>query len=190
MTAPLLALALVLGQPPAPATPCDTCVPGVINFAKVDDRLWRGAQPTAEGFRALERMGVRTVISFRHDHDDRPLLAGTHLRYVRLPSRAWHPTEKRLAIFLKLVQDPANGPVFIHCAEGRDRTGCAAAAYRIAVQGWKPADALAEMKAFHFNRIWVNLPGFVRGLKAERLEQLAAEAPEVQPGDAGPDTGG
>ena len=50
----------VVTRPPAvQAHPCDTCLPGVINFAEIDKALWRGAQPTAEGFQALEKAGAR-----------------------------------------------------------------------------------------------------------------------------------
>jgi hypothetical protein len=45
--------------------PCDDCLVGVENFAKVSRALWRGAQPTAEGFRNLEAAGANTVVSLR-----------------------------------------------------------------------------------------------------------------------------
>ena len=34
-------------------------------FRRVDARLYRGAQPDAEGFRYLRQLGVRTVINLR-----------------------------------------------------------------------------------------------------------------------------
>jgi len=153
------------------ATPCDDCVPGVINFAKVSPALWRGAQPSAEGFQQLERLGVKTVVNFRFDHDDLPLLQGTRIKYLRIPSFAFHPTEANIVSFLKVLEDPANWPVYIHCAQGRDRTGYNAAAYRLVFQGWDSNDAILEMHAFHFNRIWVGNPGFVRELNVESLKQ-------------------
>lgn len=177
------ALALFLAAQPAlarqaePAVPCHTCLPGVTNFAKLDAALWRGSQPTAEGFKELEKAGVKTIVSFRHDHDDLPLLKGTHLRYLRIPSRAWHGGEARIATFLKVMEDPGNWPVFIHCAQGRDRTGYNAAAYRIVVQGWEPEEALKEMHAFQFNRVWVANPAFVRGLNEKRMKANVAALP-------------
>lgn len=160
--------------------PCDDCVPGVINFAKVDASLWRGSQPTAEGFKNLEKLGVRTIVSFRHDNDDLPLLKGTGLNYLRIPSRAFRPKDDNIARFLKLMQDPAHWPVFIHCAQGRDRTGYNAAAYRMVFQGWKAEPAIAEMKAFRFNRVWVTTPGYMRNLDVERMKQrlVATAAPQ------------
>ncbi len=167
----------VLAQGVEPATPCATCLPGVTNFAKLDAALWRGSQPTTEGFKELEKAGAKTIVSFRHDRDDLPLLKGTRLRYLRIPSRAWHGGEARIAAFLKVMEDPANWPVFIHCAQGRDRTGYNAAAYRIVVQGWKAEDALKEMHTFQFNRIWIANPAFVRGLDEKRLKAKVAALP-------------
>src|SRR5437588_10703335 len=46
------------------ASPSDD-IPGLPNFAKVSDGLYRGAQPTREGFVALKQMGVKTVIDLR-----------------------------------------------------------------------------------------------------------------------------
>ncbi len=158
-------------------TPCDDCVTGVINFAKVAPGLWRGSQPTAEGFRNLSKLGVRTIVNLRHDHDDLPLLQGTRLKYLRIPSRAYRPREADIARFLKLMQDPAQAPVFIHCAEGRDRTGYNVAAYRMVLQGWSAEDAILEMRTFRFNRIWVGNPGFLRRLDIEGMKQRVGALP-------------
>jgi protein tyrosine/serine phosphatase len=79
--------------------------------------------------------------------------------------------------FLKVLEDPANWPVYIHCAQGRDRTGYNAAAYRMVVQGWSAAEALEEMNAFHFNRIWVGNPGFMERLDVEALKGKLKQEP-------------
>lgn len=180
--AALLALSPAAPPPPrAQTAPCDTCVTGVENFGVVSPALWRGAQPTAEGFRELARRGARSVVSFREDHDDAPLLAGTGLRYLRIPSKAFRPEQGNLARFLAFMGDPANQPVFIHCAQGRDRTGYNAAVYRMAVEGWTADEAIDEMKAHRFNRIWIrNIPWLrkldVEALKAEVLQTAAPAA--------------
>lgn len=163
--------------PTQPASPCDDCLPGLINFARLDGALWRGAQPSAEGFKALEKAGARTVVSFRHDHDDLPLLKGTKLRYLRIPSRAWHANEQNLLAFLKVMEDPANWPVYIHCAQGRDRTGYNAAAYRRVVQGWELETVLKEMEAFRFNKVWVGNPGQLRKLDPAALREKLKALP-------------
>ena len=74
----------------------------------------------------VEQAGVKTVINLRHDHDDYPLLAGTGMQYLWLPMRAWDPDTEEIVLFLstvrRLVADPSRWPVYVHCAEGRDRT--------------------------------------------------------------------
>jgi protein tyrosine phosphatase (PTP) superfamily phosphohydrolase (DUF442 family) len=131
--------------------PCDTCMPGVVNFAKVSPALWRGAQPTAQGFQNLEKAGIKTIVNLRHDHDDLPLMAGTKLRYLWLPSRTWSPSEQNIVAFLRVLRDSSNWPVYVHCAQGRDRTGVAVASYRMAVQDWTAEEAVKEMHLFHNN---------------------------------------
>ena len=158
------------------ATPDDDFCGGVTNFAKVAPTLWRGAQPTAEGFKHLEAAGVKTVVNLRSDHDDAPLLAGTRLEPVRIEMRAWDPDEDEVVAFLKVAQDPARAPVYVHCAQGRDRTGYCIAAYRMVVEGWSADEAIAEMEAFHFNSLWLRNKHWLRDLDVERIRRrLAAE---------------
>jgi protein tyrosine phosphatase (PTP) superfamily phosphohydrolase (DUF442 family) len=179
----VLPVALMLGfescatAPPAPATistlvPQDDFCAGVVNFAKVSDALWRGAQPTAEGFRNLEKAGARTVVNLRHDHDDSELLEGTKLKYVWIKSRAWDPDEEDIVSFLKVLQDPRNWPIYVHCAQGRDRTGYCVASYRIVDQGWDAEDAIREMHDFHYNSIWFRNPDFLRELDVKAVRAL------------------
>ncbi|HEX5278098.1 MAG TPA: dual specificity protein phosphatase family protein [Fluviicoccus sp.] len=160
---------------PAAARPCDNCLPGVQNFARVSPVLWRGAQPTREGFRELERNGVTTVISLRigEDNSDAPLLSGTGLRYVQIPMKAWHPEKDKLKRFLQEVDHvrrQGRGSVFVHCQQGRDRTGYAVAAYRMVMEGWTADQAIAEMFDFRFNRLWRGNPGFIRELGVDEIK--------------------
>lgn len=152
---------------------------GIVNFAVVTPGvLWRGAQPeTNEVFRKLEQAGVKTIVNLRHDHDDFPLLAGTKLKYLWIPQRAWHPEEQNLVIFLRILDDPKNLPVFVHCAEGRDRTGYNVAAYRIVKENWASDDAIHEMFDFRFNAIWFRNPGFLQKLDAEEMRTRVKVAP-------------
>ena len=157
--------------------PCDNCVAGVENFAKVAPALWRGSQPTADGFRNLEAAGVKTIVSLREGNDDLALLQGTKLRYVRIPSRAWDPEDAQLVLFLKILEDPNNRPVFVHCVEGRDRTGYSVTTYRIVVENWSADDAIHEMFDFRFNAIWFRNPTFLRALDAAKVRELVKRAP-------------
>jgi tyrosine-protein phosphatase SIW14 len=187
----ILLLAGCASRPEAPPTrqwqqPCDTCISGVVNFAKVTDKLWRGSQPDredAEVFRRLANAGVKTVINLRHDHDDFPLLRDTQIQYLWLPMRAWHPETEEMVLFLsalrRIFADPNRWPVFVHCAEGKDRTGYAIASYRIVEQAWTADDAIHEMFDFRYNPIWFGNPAFLRRLKQESagIEARIGRAP-------------
>jgi protein tyrosine/serine phosphatase len=143
---------------------------GLSNFARVDDRLYRGAQPTAEGYRNLRKMGVKTVINFRSNHDYRAEAEAAGLAYISMPVQAdvWGsepPTDEQVRIFFDTVLDPARGPVYIHCMGGKDRTGTMCALYRMEVQGWTTAEAIEEMQAFGFHDNYVDLMEFVQAYK-------------------------
>jgi protein tyrosine phosphatase (PTP) superfamily phosphohydrolase (DUF442 family) len=119
--------------------------PGLPNLYRVSDELYRGAQPTAEGMQRLKEMGVRTVVNLRSFHSDRDEIGETGLGYEHITMKAYHPEDKEVVRFLRIVNDPARQPVFVHCQHGADRTGLMAAVYRVAVQGWTKDQAIAEM---------------------------------------------
>src|SRR5437879_1175673 len=83
---------------------------GVPNLHRVDDHLSRGAQPSAEGFRQLKAMGVRTVIDLRSFHSDGRLLDGTGLNYIRFYMKPWHAENDDVIRFLRIVTDTNNAP--------------------------------------------------------------------------------
>jgi tyrosine-protein phosphatase SIW14 len=157
--------------------PCDNCIAGVENFTKVSPTLWRGGQPTDDGFRNLEAAGAKTIVSLRDRHDDLPQLAGTKLKYLRVPAHAWDPKDAQIILVLRILQDPKNWPVFVHCAEGRDRTGYVVATYRMIIENWPADDAILEMFDFRFNTIWFRNPAFLRDLNVEKMHQLVKLAP-------------
>jgi tyrosine-protein phosphatase SIW14 len=165
-----------------PATPRDD-LPGLKNFAIVSDALWRGAQPTAEGFAELKRRGVKTVVDLRSAHSDRDLMAGTGLQYVEIPCHAWHPEEEDVLGFLKIISDRKNQPVYVHCAAGADRTGTMVAVYRILEQGWATDDAVKELSSFHFHPVFGEVVTFLkkfdRGTTRKKLETINPPKVEV-----------
>jgi protein tyrosine/serine phosphatase len=152
--------------------PCNDCVAGLPNFNKVNEKLWRGAQP--EDPAVFRRLGVKTVISLRHDRDDFADLQDTDIAYVRIPMRGALPREEEIVLFLaalrRAMADPRRWPVLVHCEHGKDRTGYAIAAYRVVEEGWDADTAIQEMFDFDFNRLYVRNPAFVRRLSEHRAE--------------------
>jgi protein tyrosine phosphatase (PTP) superfamily phosphohydrolase (DUF442 family) len=148
-------------------------LPGLPNFYKVSDELYRGAQPTAEGMKQLEKLGVKTVINLRALHSDRDELKGTDLSYVHIGMTAWCISDNDVIRFLRVVTDPNRTPAFVHCEHGSDRTGTMCASYRIVVQGWSKEEAIKEMTkgGFGFHVFWQNLPIFIHKLNVQKIKR-------------------
>jgi protein tyrosine/serine phosphatase len=153
----------------------DVNLTGVPNCHKVSDNLYRGAQPSEEGIKQLEKFGIKTVINLRAFHSDRDELKDANLRGEHISVKTWHPEDEDVVRFLKIVTDGNQTPVFVHCQYGSDRTGTMCAIYRIAVQGWSKDEAIEEMTKgnFGFHEIWANLIEYIRGLDIEKIKQEA-----------------
>ena len=146
-------------------------LPGCGNLYKVSDMLYRGEQPTAEGFMELEKLGIKTVVNLRSLHSDRDELEGISLAYEHIRMEAWDPEQEEIEAFLKIVINPEKQPVFVHCQHGADRTGTMVAVYRIVIEGWDAEKAIDEMRngPFGFHEIWTGLPKFIDELDVEYL---------------------
>jgi protein tyrosine phosphatase (PTP) superfamily phosphohydrolase (DUF442 family) len=123
------------------------------NFGKINDRYYRGAQPKGSEYADLSAMGIRTVLDLQKDgrSDEPGLVQRAGMQFFRIGMTTTdRPTEAQIAQFLKIVTDPANQPVFVHCAGGRHRTGTMTALFRMTQDGWNADRAYSEMKQFHF----------------------------------------
>jgi protein tyrosine/serine phosphatase len=152
---------------------------GLSNFHKVSDRLYRSAQPSTAGMSKLKDLGIKTVVNLRSFHSDRRKLGKLGLGYERIYMKAWHPEEKEIIRFLRLVTDESKGPILVHCQHGADRTGTMCAVYRVAVQGWTKEDALKEMTegGYNFHGIWKNLITWFNKLDIEKVRKAAGIEP-------------
>lgn len=150
-------------------------LPGLPNLYKVSKDLYRGAQPTAEGMKQLEKLGVKTVVNLRSMHSDSNEIKGTVLAYEHINITTLNIEDKDVIRFLQIVTDPNRTPAFVHCQHGADRTGTMCAIYRIIVQSWSKDEAIEEMTKgdFGYHSIWQNLPNYVRKLDVEEIKHKA-----------------
>jgi len=127
---------------------------GVSNFGEVTPKLYRGGQPKGTGYEHLKKMGVNIVVDLRLSGKDKEKQNVTKagMQFVSIPWHCMFPKDHVFAEFLKLLQENPDKKVFVHCRYGDDRTGMMIAAYRMAVQGWTPAEARKEMQKFGFHR--------------------------------------
>jgi tyrosine-protein phosphatase SIW14 len=125
---------------------------GVAQFGQVTPTLYRGAQPSKEGFANLHKLGVNIVVDLRGSRaSERELVNRLGMKYVAIPWHCFSPRDEHFAKFLKLLRDNPGKKVFVHCRLGDDRTGMEIAAYRMAEQGWTAEEARREMEVFGVN---------------------------------------
>jgi protein tyrosine/serine phosphatase len=128
------------------------------NFGQMDERFYRGAQPKKEeDYKALKALGINTIIDLQEDCKDyeKPIVESLGMRYVNIPmGDKEYPKQEWVDTFLKVVNDPATGKFFVHCAGGRHRTGAMGAVYRYTKYGWSYDQVYAEMKKFDFYTSW------------------------------------
>jgi tyrosine-protein phosphatase SIW14 len=127
---------------------------GVKNFGEVTPMLYRGAQPSREGFKALAGMGIDMVVDLRLSGQDGEKKTVMHsgMQYVSIPWHCMFPRDRTMAQFLAVLRENPRKKIFVHCRYGNDRTGMMIAAYRIAVENWTVEEAGAEMQQFGFSR--------------------------------------
>jgi protein tyrosine phosphatase (PTP) superfamily phosphohydrolase (DUF442 family) len=126
---------------------------GVDNFGQINKNYYRGAQPDAAGFRALKQLGIKTVVDLQKDgkKQEAGWVRDAGMQYVNIPLSSTKPaTAAQTEYFLKLVNDPANWPVYVHCAGGRHRTGEMTAIYRVTHDTWSADRAFAERKDYDY----------------------------------------
>jgi len=122
-------------------------VDGVDNLRTVDDVVWRGANPTRAGYRALAAAGVTVVVDLRAEDDAAEhdaFVEGLGMRVVHLPIRDGQtPISDDVDRFLAVVRG-SRGNVFVHCGAGVGRTGAMAAAYLMATDQAGSGSALGK----------------------------------------------
>jgi len=141
------------------------------NFRKVDDHVYRGAQPTDAGFQELARLGIKTVIDLREigEHsqaDEQRVVTGLGMRYVSIPMHGLStPKDDLVAKVQEIFNDSASGPVFVHCKRGADRTGMVVAVYRISHDQWDNKKALSEAKSYGMSIFERAIQNYVKDYK-------------------------
>jgi uncharacterized protein (TIGR01244 family) len=140
---------------------------GIVNFGKVNDNLYRGAQPDAAGIKTLARLGIKTIIDLRMTNDvwqaEAAEASANGLTYTNVPMKGFgRPKPEHIEKALAII-DSLPSPVFVHCQHGCDRTGTIIACYRIRREQWSSEQALREAKHYGISM-------FARGMRKYILE--------------------
>lgn len=185
---------LILGLGILLVTGCanlDSTPDGAIGEAKMPENfqvvaegiLWRGARPgTPNEYQWLIEKGVKTIVNLEFVYNDlgpleRPLKQHSlrtreiaAINYAQIREREWDvvfdkkKAEDDVVRFIKLSKDDSKWPIYVHCREGKNRTGVAVAAYRVLVGNTAVAEAVEEMGRYR---------GFWFAYDKEFIESLA-----------------
>ena len=120
------------------------------NFLRVNAEFCTGGQPRLEHFQALKAEGVKAVLNLRtageHRADEEmQAVKQAGLLYFSVPVVYTAPAPESVDAFLRITDDSANRPMFIHCTAGI-RVGAFWLIRRVLRDNWTWEAALAEAR--------------------------------------------
>ena len=123
-------------------------VPPIRNFVQVNKDFCTGGQPRAEHLKKLKDEGVKAIINLRPASEHRAAEEEAQakelgLKYFNIPVVYGEPKDDQATEFLRITDDPANRPAFIHCASAI-RVGAFWMIRRVLRDGWTVAAAEEE----------------------------------------------
>jgi protein tyrosine/serine phosphatase len=152
---PWIALVLIMSHTALAAQETDTApAVHIKRFSRVNTSYYRGAEPNRQDYERMASLGIRTVVDLKREGiaAESAIVKRLGMRFESIPmSSRSVPSEDVVVRFLKIVTDPANAPVFVHCEGGHDRTGALTAIYRMTHDGWSAERAFREMKRYGYN---------------------------------------
>jgi tyrosine-protein phosphatase SIW14 len=156
----------------SPAWAANVAESGLPHFFKVNEHIYRGAQPTTAGWASLAKMGVKVVIDLRRDGEDGEhsvaaearAVEAAGMRFLHVPMNGIvAPGDGQISQVLDVLNSP--DPVFVHCKLGKDRTGTVIACYRISHDGWTNRNAMNEAKSLGLHFVEVGMKRYISSFR-------------------------
>ncbi|MEI7474920.1 MAG: tyrosine-protein phosphatase [bacterium] len=127
------------------------------HFNKVDTEYYRGGQPKNKGYKELSQLGIKTIIDLRQfdrsTKKEEKLVEKYCIKFISIPMNPFNPpSQEQIKYFFSIINNPQNQPVFVHCREGKDRTGIMTALYRINEYNWTTEQAYQEMLTLGYHQ--------------------------------------
>jgi protein tyrosine phosphatase (PTP) superfamily phosphohydrolase (DUF442 family) len=157
---------------------------GIANYFQLTPEVYSGSSPeNDEAFAALQRRGIKTIISVDGARPDVEKARRFGLRYVHLPfGYNGVPADRGLSLVRAAHELP--GPIYVHCHHGVHRGPAAAAVICLGIAGWSHEQAEAWLRLAGTS---TNYAGLYRSVKeferptAAVLKSSPADFPEVSP---------
>jgi uncharacterized protein (TIGR01244 family) len=120
------------------------------NFLRLNEHICTGGQPSLDDLARMKAEGIKAIINLRRPgesnfnaEEEAARAKELGLRYFHIPVDSSAPKDEQVEEFLKLMRDPENRPVFIHCMSA-NRVGAFWMIRRVLVDDWKLEDAVKE----------------------------------------------
>ena len=154
------------------------------NVHVVTDKVISGAQPEGEaGFKALQDLGVKTIISVDGAKPDADTARKYGIRYVHLPITYSTVTAAQGKAIAKAIDD-LPGPVYVHCHHGKHRSAAAVAVACVYNGRLKPDQAESVLKTFGMGENYKGLWKAAR--EARQVDSAELRALDVKFVEAAP----
>jgi uncharacterized protein (TIGR01244 family) len=126
---------------------------GVTNYTRVGDTVGCAGAITTASIGAIKAQGYRSIVNLRLAGEpgadveaQRAAAEAAGLRYHHLPFSTASPDRAVFDRFLAVTSDPANSPMFVHCASA-NRVGAFWLVKRVKQDGWTVDRALEDATA-------------------------------------------
>lgn len=143
--APATAAAAAVSDTPVAADMYDTTVkatqapygnkmPDIVNnYLRATPYIGTGGSLEASGIPMLQMLGFKTIIDLNTADEGAaaqgPMVEKAGMSFVHIPVPTKAPTSEQVAEFAKIVENPVNYPILVHC-ESSNRVGTMWALYR------------------------------------------------------------
>lgn len=109
-------------------------MPNIVeNYLRATPYIGTGGNLDPTGIPMLKEMGFKTIIDFNTDEQGAaaqgPMVAQAGMAFKHISVSTDAPTNEQVAEFAKIVEDPTNYPILMHC-ESANRVGAMWALYR------------------------------------------------------------
>ncbi|MFO1098253.1 MAG: sulfur transferase domain-containing protein [Xanthobacteraceae bacterium] len=124
----------------------DRAGPLAVNYTRLKPHVATAGLLRDGAIPVLKALGFATIVDLRSPAEgagaEQQAAAAAGLRYVNIPVTGGVPTDAQVAEFARIVEDPNNAPLLVHCASA-NRVGAMWTLYRVR-QGIPLAIALEE----------------------------------------------
>lgn len=158
--------------------------PGLQNVFQIDDKIYSGSSPEGKSsFEVLKKMGIKTIVSVDGVKPKLKQAKDAGIKYVHIPI-GYDGISQEAGLAFARVSKELQGPIYIHCHQGRHRGPAAAAIVGLCrgsfgkKQAFVFLDQAGTSKAYA--GLWKDIERFQVPSPNRRLPKLV-EAAKVDP---------